>query len=62
MWVVFQQYAEKHWSYTDCALLVMSRRLNVKQIFSYDAHIAQLLGVKRVGSSMAANQRLGEVC
>ncbi len=49
VWAVFQQYADKHWSYTDCALLVMSRRLNVKQVFSYDAHIAQMAGVKRVG-------------
>jgi predicted nucleic acid-binding protein len=49
VWAVFQQYADKHWSYTDCALLVVSRRLKVKQVFSYDAHIAQMPGVKRVG-------------
>ena len=49
VWAVFQQYADKRWSYTDCALLVMSRRLRVKQIFSYDAHIAQMPGVRRVG-------------
>ena len=49
VWAVFQQYADKHWSYTDCALLVMSRRLKVKQVFSYDAHVAQMPGVRRVG-------------
>ncbi len=49
VWAVFQQYADKRWSYTDCALLVMSRRMKVKQIFSYDAHVAQMPGVKRVG-------------
>jgi uncharacterized protein len=49
VWAVFQQYADKDWSYTDCALLVMSRRLKVKQIFSYDAHVAQMPGVRRVG-------------
>jgi len=49
VWAVFQQYADKHWSYTDCALLVMSRRLKVKQVFSYDAHVAQMPDVRRVG-------------
>ncbi len=49
VWSIFQQYADKRWSYTDCALLVMARRLNVKQIFSYDAHIVQMSGVKRMG-------------
>jgi predicted nucleic acid-binding protein len=49
VWSVFQQYADKDWSYTDCALLVLSRRLKVKQVFSYDGHIAQMPGVKRVG-------------
>ena len=49
VWAVFQQYVDKRWSYTDCALLVMSRYLKVKQIFSYDAHIAQMPGVRRVG-------------
>jgi uncharacterized protein len=49
IWAVFQQFADKHWSYTDCALLVVSRRLKVKQVFSYDAHVAQMPGVRRVG-------------
>jgi predicted nucleic acid-binding protein len=49
VWAVFQQYADKRWSYTDCALLVMSRRLKVKQVFSYDAHVAQMPGVRRMG-------------
>ena len=49
VWAIFQQFADKRWSYTDCALLVMARRLNVKQIFSYDAHVVQMPGVKRMG-------------
>ena len=49
VWAVFQQYADKRWSYTDCALLVMSRRLKVNQVFSFDAHVAQMPGVRRVG-------------
>ena len=49
VWTVFQQYADKDWSYTDCALLVLSHQLKVTQVFSYDAHIAQMPGVRRVG-------------
>ena len=48
VWAVFQQYADKDWSYSDCALLVMSRRLKVKQVFTYDAHFAQMPGLKRL--------------
>ena len=50
VWATFQKYADKDWSYTDCGLLVMSQRLKVKQVFSCDAHIAQMPGVKRVGA------------
>ena len=49
VWVVFQRYADKQWSYTDCALLVLSRRLKIPQVFTYDAHFAQMPGIKRVG-------------
>ncbi len=49
VWAVFQQYADKDWSYTDCALLVLSRRLKIPQVFTYDAHFAQMPGVKRMG-------------
>ncbi len=49
VWAVFQQYADKRWSYTDCTLLVLSRRLKIPQVFTYDAHFAQMPGVKRMG-------------
>lgn len=49
VWAVFQRYADKQWSYTDCALLVLSRRLKIPQVFTYDAHFAQMPGIKRVG-------------
>ncbi len=49
VWAVFQQYADKRWSYTDCALLVMSHRLKIKQVFTYDAHFSQMPGMKCVG-------------
>ena len=49
IWTVFQQYADKDWSYTDCALLVLSRRLKIPQVFTYDAHFLQMPGIKRIG-------------
>jgi uncharacterized protein len=41
-WSVFQRYEDKEWSYTDCALLVLARRLGVNAVFSFDHHIAQM--------------------
>lgn len=41
-WTVFQRYEDKEWSYTDCALLVLARRLGVKAVFSFDHHVAQM--------------------
>jgi predicted nucleic acid-binding protein len=47
-WSVFQRFDDKEWSYTDCALLVLCRRLDVSGVFSFDRHIAQMPGLKRV--------------
>lgn len=44
-WALFQQYDDKDWSYTDCALLALSRALKVQEIFAFDAHIRQMPGV-----------------
>jgi predicted nucleic acid-binding protein len=41
-WSVFQRYADKAWSYTDCVLLVIARRLKVREIFAFDEHFAQM--------------------
>jgi uncharacterized protein len=50
-WNVFQRFDDKHWSYTDCALLVLGRRLEIEQVFSFDRHIAQMPGLSRVPRS-----------
>lgn len=50
-WNVFQRFDDKQWSYTDCALLVLGRRLEIEQVFSFDRHIAQMPGLSRVPRS-----------
>jgi predicted nucleic acid-binding protein len=47
-WAAFQQYHDKDWSYTDCALLVLSKKLEVAEVFAFDEHIEQMTGVVRV--------------
>jgi predicted nucleic acid-binding protein len=47
-WEVFQRYADKEWSYTDCALFVLVRRLEIPQVFAFDEHFDQMPGVVRV--------------
>jgi predicted nucleic acid-binding protein len=47
-WAAFQQYEDKEWSYTDCALLVLARRLNISEVFAFDDHIRQMPGLRRV--------------
>ncbi|MCX6031471.1 MAG: PIN domain-containing protein [Chloroflexi bacterium] len=47
-WGLFQQYDDKNWSYTDCALLALSRRLKIKEIFTFDAHFGQMPGIVRL--------------
>jgi len=44
-WDVFCQYDDKKWSYTDCSILVMSRRLKVNNVFAFDEHIRQMAGL-----------------
>ncbi len=44
-WDVFCQYDDKKWSYTDCSILVMARRLKVNKIFAFDEHIRQMTGL-----------------
>lgn len=41
-WEIFEQYDDKAWSYTDCSLLAVSRRLGVKRIFAFDHHFEQM--------------------
>jgi predicted nucleic acid-binding protein len=46
-WAIFQQYDEE-WSYTDCALLALSQRMEIPQIFAFDRHVKQMPGIVRV--------------
>ncbi len=44
-WAIFQQYDDKAWSYTDCALLALGRRLGLPEVFAFDAHFDQMPGM-----------------
>lgn len=46
-WRTFSQYADKAWSYTDCACLVLAKQRNLQQAFSFDHHFTQM-GLVRV--------------
>ena len=34
-WRIFTRYTDKEWSYVDCSLLALSRRLDVEQVFAF---------------------------
>lgn len=38
---VFLQFADKHWSFTDCVSRVMMQRLGVARAFAFDDHFRQ---------------------
>ena len=44
-WEAFCRYDDKHWSYTDCSILVVARRLGVSEVFAFDKHIQQMAGL-----------------
>jgi predicted nucleic acid-binding protein len=52
-WALFQRYDDKEWSYTDCAVLALSRREKVPRVFAFDHHFDQMPDVERL-------PRLGE--
>lgn len=41
-WDIFQQYNDKAWSYTDCSLLAVARRVGTRRIFAFDHHFTQM--------------------
>lgn len=41
-WEIFQQYNDKAWSYTDCSLLAVARRVGTRRIFAFDHHFQQM--------------------
>ena len=48
-WTIFQHYRDKEWSFVDCAMLALARKLKLAQVFSYDHHFEQMPGLRRVG-------------
>ncbi len=40
-WQVFEHYADKGWSFTDCTSKVLMERLGIKTAFAFDQHFRQ---------------------
>ena len=40
-WLIFQQFRDKEWSFTDCTSYVAMQRLRIKSAFSFDHHFRQ---------------------
>jgi len=40
-WEVFQKYADKQWSFTDCTSKVVMERLGIVKAFAFDQHFHQ---------------------
>jgi len=49
-WSIFCRYADKEWSFTDCSVLALSRRMKLDRVFAFDHHFDQMasLGLRRV--------------
>jgi uncharacterized protein len=39
--LIYQQYRDKSWSFTDCVSFVVIRRLAIKKTFAFDEHFKQ---------------------
>jgi hypothetical protein len=40
-WEIFERYADKDWSFTDCASRVVMERLAIQTAFAFDDHFRQ---------------------
>ncbi|HJT32283.1 MAG TPA: PIN domain-containing protein [Pirellulales bacterium] len=40
-WILFQQHADKDWSFTDCASFAVIQRLSIKTVIALDHHFRQ---------------------
>lgn len=47
-WQVFQQFADKAWSFTDCSSKVVMEQLGIAQAFAFDHHFSQFGAVRTV--------------
>ena len=41
-WNIYRKYTDKGWSYTDCSLLSLSKKMNVPYILTLDHHFKQM--------------------
>ena len=41
-------YTDKQWSYVDCSILAVARRLQIAQVFGFDRHFDQMADLTRV--------------
>jgi uncharacterized protein len=48
-WGIFERYTDKDWSYTDCALLALSRQMKTSEIWTYDQNLRHATLWKVVG-------------
>lgn len=48
--LIFEQYRDKGWSFTDCTSRVVMERLGVKRAFAFDQHFRQFGSVEVVPS------------
>jgi len=44
-WEASCRYDDKTWSYSDCSILVIAKRLGISQVFAFDDHIRQMAGL-----------------
>lgn len=42
-WDIFSRYRDKDWSYVDCSILAMARRLQVFHVCAFDHHFEQMV-------------------
>lgn len=52
-WDTFCRYGDKPWSYTDCSILSMAKRLGITHVFAFDGHIRQMAGLGIVSVPVA---------
>ncbi|MEW5957056.1 MAG: PIN domain-containing protein [Chloroflexota bacterium] len=41
-WDIFEQHHDKYWSYVDCSILAVARRLGIRRVFTFDHHFEQM--------------------
>lgn len=49
-WDIFSHYTDKDWSYVDCSILAVARRLRVFEVFAFDRHFDQMVELTRMPS------------